>query len=275
MIERPDRVNWSTLKAMRSSPKHYRYGLLNPREDTEALMLGRLTHCLVYEPGAVAGRYVREPNFHRGMNDDSARAKGYDGGKQAAAAFNPSGRDAVPPDLWNRAVAMAEALGADPIAGPMIRGGYAEQLVTWTDAVTGIECRGRVDHVNGCLSDLKTTRSIEPRLFAAQAASLGYHAQIAYYADGLAANGIALVEPPAFVVVENVAPYDVAVLEIDDATLTAGRRVYRACLDRLAECRATDSWPGVAEGRRQRIALPAWAAAPEPELTLAGEPISF
>ena len=275
MIERPDAVNWSTLKAMRDSPKHYRYGLEHPREDTEALLLGRLTHAMIYEPQAVEVRYVREPNFHRGMNDDSARAKGYDGGKQAAAAWADT-RQAVPADLWMRATDMAAALNSDPIAGPLVRGGYAEQLVTWTDSATGIECRGRVDHVNGCLSDLKTTRSIAPRLFASQAATLGYHAQLAYYADGLAANGIVLVEPPALVVVENVAPYDVAVLELDDDTLAAGRRVYRRCLDRLAECRAADSWPGVSSGERSRLVLPTWAAdQPDETLTLAGEPITF
>jgi exodeoxyribonuclease VIII len=278
VIEREDRCNWSSLKHMLVSPRHYRYALLNPREDTEALLLGRLTHALIYEPDAVASRYVREPRFNRAMKDDTARERGYEGGKDAAAAWTVAnaGRDIVPVELWDRAVGMAVAVQTDPIAGPMVRGGFAEQLVTWTDPVTGIECRGRVDHVNGRLSDLKTARSVEPRMFGAQAARLGYVGQLAYYADGLAANGIALMEPPALVVVENVAPHDVVVLEFDEATLEAGRRLYRSCLDRLAECRATDDWPGVSGGKRQTLVLPAWAAAVEDEaLTLGGEAIAF
>lgn len=276
MIERTDAVNWSTLKAMRQSPKHYIYGLTHPREDTEALLLGRLTHCLVYEPASVATRYVREPRFNRAMLDATAIAKGYEGGRESADAFNAAGLDVVKPELWDRAVSMSTALHADPIAGPMIRGGFAEQLVTWTDKATGIECRGRVDHVNGCLSDLKTTRSVEPRWFASQAVRLGYHGQIAYYAEGLAANGIALVESPAFVVVENIPPFDVVVLEIDEAALNAGRRLYRACLDRLAECRALDSWPGVSGGARALFVPPAWSVEETEEpITMCGVAIDF
>ena len=277
MIERPDAVNWSTLRYMRQSPKHYRYALAHPQPDTEALLLGRLVHCAVYEPDKLAARYVREPNFHRGMNDDTARDKGYDGGKQAAAAWNANGRDSVPPALWERHVAIAAALTSDPIAGPMIRGGFSEQLVTWTDSATGIECRGRVDHVNGCLSDLKTARSVDPRLFVAQAIRLGYHGQIAYYADGLAANGIALVEPPCWIVAENEPPYDVVVWEIPDALLRAGRALYRRCLSSLALCRAADAWPGVSGGARCTIEPPAWIAEDQPEaaLTMGGEAIEF
>lgn len=276
MIERQDAVNWSTLKAMRASPKHYLWGLTHPREDTEALQLGRLCHAMVYEADAVAARYVREPRFNRAMLDATAVSKGYEGGKESAAAWTlaNAGREIVPVELWDRAVAMSNALRGDPISAQMIRGGFAEQLVTWTDRLTGIECRGRVDHVNGCLSDLKTTRSVEPRWFASQAVRLGYHAQLAYYADGLAANGIGLVEPAALVVVENVAPYDVVVLELSDADIAAGRRLYRECLDKLALCRATDLWPGVGGGARCKLELPAWAVEAE-ALTLGGEPIDF
>lgn len=278
MIERTDPVNWSTLKHMRASPKHYRYALTHPTEDTEALQLGRLVHAMVYEPDAVAARFVREPRFNRAMKDETAREKGYEGGREAAAAFNVAHatHDIVPVELWDRALAMATALQADPISGPMIRGGFSEQLLTWSDKPTGIECRGRVDHVNGCLSDLKTSRSVEPRWFASNAIRMGYHAQLAYYADGLAANGIALEGQPALVVVENVEPYDVVVLEIPDDVLAAGRRLYRDCLDKLALCRSLDFWPGVSGGERSRFVAPAWVVdEPEEALTLGGEAIAF
>lgn len=277
MIERPDPVNWSTLKYMAQSPKHYRHALATPREDTEALQLGRLTHAMVYEPAAVAERYCQEPRFHRGMKDDTAREKGYEGGKEAAAAWaaENAAREIVPAELWSRATAIAAALHADPVAGPMIVGGYSEQLIRWTDERTGIECRGRVDHVNGRLSDLKTSRSVDSRWFAAQAVRLGYHAQVAYYADGLAANGIALAEPPALIVVENVAPFDAIVLEFDDATIRAGRSLYRRCLDRLAVCRESDEWPGVADGQRHAFVLPTWAGAEAATLTIGGEELAF
>lgn len=278
MFERPDAVNWSTLKYLRISPRHYRHALVSPREDTIALLLGRVTHAMVYEPLHVAARYARAPKLNRAMNDDTAIAKGYDGGKQMAAQFDAECQarklEVVPVDLWTRAEAMADALRSDPVASPLVVGGFAEQLVTWTDAKTGIECRGRIDHIDGRLSDLKTARCVEPRIFASQAVRLGYHAQLAFYADGLAANGIVLDEPPALIAVESEPPHDVAVFEFTAADLAAGRAVYRACLTRLAECRATDKWPGVAGGERVRIALPEWAM-PQMELTMGGVPLDF
>lgn len=276
MIERSDAVNWSTLRTIRISPLHYLDALAHPREDTEALLLGRLTHCMVYEPTLVAERYVREPRFNRAMKDETARAHGLDGGRESAAlwALEHVHHDVVPVDLWSRAEAMAASLHADPIAAPMITGGYAEQSITWVDASTGIDCRGRIDHVNGCLSDLKTTRTIEPRLFAATAARYGYHAQLAWYLDGLVACGVAVDPTPSLIVVENERPHDVLVLDLDDATLAAGRAVYRGCLERLAECRERDAWPGVGGGSRSTLALPAWAVpVPDEQVTLGGESI--
>lgn len=274
MEERKDPVNWSTLKWLRQSPKHYLYALEHPRPDSEALLLGRLTHCAVYEPDRLASRYLIAPRFHGGMKDATALANGYDGGKEAKAAWEvtlaESSAEAVPADLLQRAVACRDALLADPIASSQIRGGYIEQPLTWTDASTGIQCRGRVDHVNGCLSDLKTTRSVEPRVFNRDAARYGYHGQIAFYEAGLEANSIATIGPPMIIAVESVPPHDVIVLEFSDAALWAGRQLYRSCLDALARCRETGTWPGVAGGKVLPLELPAWATPESEEITLGG-----
>jgi exodeoxyribonuclease VIII len=266
------RVNWSTLKAMSVSPKHYLHGLVNPRADTPALQLGRALHCLVYEPGEFAVRYAAAPNFNRACNDDTARAKGYDGGKQAALAWEASNqeREIIEADIYQRACGMRDALLADPVAGPLMRGGRVEHRIEWTDDLTGIECRGRVDHVNGCLSDLKSTRSLQ--WCERDAARLQYHAQLAWYSDGLEAAGLRTEESPRLVFVESEPPYDVLVLLFTEEDLAAGRRVYRACLDMLAECRKTGIYPGVSRGVARRIQLPEWALAEDDvELTLDGE----
>lgn len=278
MLERPDPVNWSTLRYILTSPKHYRHALVTPREDTEALLLGRLTHCMVYEPGHVDSRYLLAPRFHRGQKDETARANGYDGGRESAGAFDElarqSGADIVKPEIYARAAACRDAILADPIAGPMVTGGYSEQKLTWTDPETGIECRGRVDHINGRVTDLKTTRNISPRLFGSDAARYGYHAQLAWYSSGVAANGIATLDTPANIAVENEAPHDVAVYLLPDDALRSGRKMFREALDILARCRERDEWPGVSGGALGTLALPAWAAPIEAEeITLGGQPI--
>ena len=272
-LERTDRVNFSTLKAIGISPKHYRHLLDNPRADTEAFQRGRLTHALVFERDQINARYTVSPRFNRAMNDDTAIAKGYDGGKQAAAAWTESvgTREVVSADMYAESFGMAQAVLLDPISAPFVTNGWAEHRLEWIDSATGIECRGRVDHVNGCLSDLKTTRSLVT--CERDAARFGYHAQLAWYYDGCVAAGITFTHPPVLVFVENVAPFDVLVLRFDDDDLAVGRRVYRAALDRLAECRKTGLWPGVSGGAIRRVVLPAWAGPVEEEITIDGEPI--
>ena len=270
-----DPVNWSTLKHIRTSPKHYRHALTHPRKDTDALLLGRLVHCAVYEPEQVGKRYIKEPRLHRGMKDETAFARGYEGGRETAEQFDAmcTTLDVVPAEIWARAHACRDAILADPFGAAFVTGGYSEQRIEWVDEQTGIECRGRVDHVNGRLSDLKTAQTVDPRMFGSAAARYGYHAQMAWYLDGLEANGISMQVPPALVTVESSEPYDVVVYELSDADLDAGRRIYGECLDTLALCRMTGQWPGVSGGHVRTLELPAWAA-PEPEgLTIGGDPL--
>lgn len=274
-LERTDRVNWSTLKAILTSPRHYRHGLVVPREDTDALLLGRVLHAMVYEPDQVGMRYVVSPRFHSSWGEEAAKRNGFDGGKAAKEEWERAnvGREVVTADMHSSATAMRDSLLSDPIARAFIDGGLAEQPIEWTDGVTGIQVRGRVDHINGRLSDLKSTARIAA--FQRQAASLMYHAQLAFYSDGLEANGFEFLYPPVLIAVESVAPFDVAVYTLDDDTLAAGRALYRRALDTLAECRKHDLWPGVGGGAVQRLALPAWALTDptEEEITMGGEPV--
>jgi hypothetical protein len=271
-IERTDAVNWSTLKSIGTSPKHYLHNLNTPREDTEALKLGRLTHALILEPDQVEARYITSPRFNRACNDDTAIGKGYDGGKQAALAWEASvgTREVVDADLFARARAMRDAVLSDPVARPLVTEGYAEHKLTWTDAETGVQCRARIDHLNGVLCDLKTTRSL--LTCERDSARFGYAGQLAWYFDGVAASGLATGADPCLLFVENVAPFDVLVLTFTEDDLAIGRRVYRRCLERLAECRATGNWPGVSNGVARRIELPSWTdPVQEVELTIGGE----
>lgn len=275
MIERDDPVNWSSLKHMLTSPRHYRHALAHPREDTDALRLGRLLHSMVYEPATVDAKYVVQPRFHAGWNDDTAIKNGWDGGKQALAEWTADNcdKEIVPIAHWERAAGMREALMSDATTRAFIEGGLAEQPIEWTDMLTGIPCRGRVDHINGRLSDLKSTSDLLG--FDRQIARYKYHGQLAFYSDGLEANGFEFEFPPVFIAVESSAPYDVAVLTVSPEVLAVGRGMYRRALDMLAECRALDRWPGISRGEIRPVALPAYAmdTEPEVELTLGGEPL--
>ena len=268
-LERTDRTNWSTLKYIGKSPKLYLHRLTVPRKDTDALKLGRVTHTAIYEPELFKGRYAVMPRFHGGCNDDTAIEKGYEGGKQAKLAWEATHADheQVTTDDYTAAWGMAEALHADPIAAPLVTGGTVEKGIEWTDAETGVECRGRVDRTGAGLSDLKTTQSIHG--FMRDIARYQYHGQMAFYYDGLVANGVPQTDRPCIVAVEKAAPYDVLVVEFSDEDLAAGRELYRSYLRRLVECRTTGLWPGVSGGERVPLVLPDWAR-PRVELTMGG-----
>lgn len=274
--ERADRVNWSTLKLITKSPRHYLHGLAHPREDTDALLRGRALHCAVYEPAQFDSRYVVQPRFNRAMLDATAIGKGYAGGKEAAAAWDAAnvGRDVLTSDMHADVLGMARALWADPIVARLLDGARGEVPIEWTDPVTGIECKGRVDHLHGCVADLKSTR--DAAWFERDAARLLYHAQLAWYHDGCVAAGHTFTAPPCLIAVESAAPYDVLVVWFDADDIEAGRRVYRAALDRLAQCRASGTWPGVAGGEARRVRLPAWVtqSAESLDLIIDGETIA-
>lgn len=274
-LERKDPVNWSTLKAMRVSPKHYLHGLTEKKPQTDAMLLGSLVHCMVLEPEEFSRRYLAAPNLHRGMNDDTAVAKGYDGGKQAAEAFDAitarTGVTLVPRDVFDTATAMALAVAENPDAQRYLSGGVAEQRLTWTDPETGIECGGTVDYVgNGRIVEFKTTRSLES--FERDAARMGYHGQVAWYDWGAMQNDLTTLLAPIVIVVESSPPFDVMVLAVSDDALLPGCELFRTLLTKLHHCRTTDTWPGVGGGRVRDFRLPEWAKSSSSEtITIGGQ----
>lgn len=257
-------VNWSTLKHLRVSPLEYQYRLTHPT-DSAAFTFGRAVHAALYEPEQFAAHWVVYPGpVRRGKEWDAFRLAHEDD-----EIITLAERDA--------AQRMADAVRSHPVAGPMVEGSYVEQGIRWIDEETGVECKGRVDQVNGRLGDLKSAQTIDPRQFASASARYGYHTQMAFYLDGLAANGIEFGEAPVLIAVEKDEPYDLIVYELPPNAIEKGREEYRHLLDVLALCRETGKWPGRATAPVQ-LTLPAWVSEPatatEP-LTMGGVPMEF
>ena len=77
---------------------------------------------------------------------------------------------------------------------------------------------------------------------------MGYHAQLAWYADGAKAAGLVLAPRCYVVAVEMKPPHVVTCLELTDRALDMGRRAYRLWWERLMVCERSDYWPGYVEG---------------------------
>lgn len=248
-------INWSTLKEIARSPLHYRHALrAGGKEPADAMDLGNATHVLILEPHLFGERFAI-------WTGDRRAGKVWDAFEADAVA---SGMTVLRQADADKARAIAEAVRGNPVASPYLDGpGAFEATIRWTDDATGLACKGRADRiaenvpgVGRVLVDLKTARDISRRRFGYQAAQLGYHAQLAYYRDGLAASGYP-VDAVVIVAVESAPPHDSGVLVVTDDTLYAGQEHYRELLDRLARCRAEDRWPGIYESEGD-LQLPAW-----------------
>jgi len=248
-----DGLNWSRLKAMATSPRHYQHALTAQRTDTPALRLGRATHAAILEPD----RFQVDWTVY-----DGRRA-----GKAWTAFQAQASGEILTRGEYDQAAAMARAVQADPALRSRLADGRAELSVYWSEAVPGLseplDMKARLDWLtrdeNGWIVlDVKTARDIG-RAFGTAAARYLYHGQLAHYVAGVSA---ALGGPvrAELLVVESQAPYDCGLLRLDDLALECGCRRRAELLERLAECMTTDDWPG-------QIPTPGWLELPEWELS--------
>lgn len=242
-----DAVNWSTLKALRTSPLHYLHATRTPHADSDTLAIGRLVHALVFEPEIVNNEYAI-----------------WTGGRRAGADWTAfvaenAGRTILKADDVDEATRIADAVRRCPLVEPYLTGGTFERVIQWTDRATGIACKGILDLHHGpkrALVDLKTSRTIDAHRFGNIAHAYGYAGQIAHYRDGLVTLGEEPIE--CFIIaVENAAPYDVAIFELDDDALQYGIEERARLMATLAECRDADAWPG-RYPTRAALKLPGW-----------------
>jgi len=239
-------VNWSSLKHMAKSPKHYLCEKTPPPYVTAAMVKGRAGHTATLEPDLFASEYVVFPGSRRA-------GKEWD----AFEAAN-EGRTILKANEAEAAWAMSKAVRAHPFAGPLLGGGEAEVSIQWVDPETGLACKGRMDYLRpNALIDLKTSADLDRRRFAARALDLGHHGQLAFYLRGLKALGREPVET-YLIAVEQSEPYDVGLFTVDPAALEIGDALVSTLLNRLAECEATGEWPGRYPGV-ETFYLPQWA----------------
>ena len=261
-------VNWSRLKLMGKSPKHYRDGYAAASTDSAARRLGRLVHLMVLEPDRVASAVA----VWRGPGTRATKAY-----KEWAASV-PDGVEEVTANEYDKASAIAASVRAHPVASVLLAHGMAEVTLSWTERVDdyAVPCKGRVDWLirsatpeqaailpgvqpgDPVLVDLKTCGSIAERALARDVARMMYHGQLAHYDAGLLAGGI---ECAAIVLinVETNDPHDTACdLLPRDAALYGGQLLRSALLARLVECERSGVWPGIAPELRT-LELPAWA----------------
>ncbi len=238
-------VNASTLKAFAESAKAGRSTMLEPQEDTAALMVGRAAHAAVFEPDEFDRLYVPLPAF-----DGHPSSNKY---KEAKAAWLAENGDKVTlkADEYDAARYVRDAVLQHPLARDLVSGkGLSEVSAAWT--CKDEPAKGRFDRVTSfegwpVMADLKTFRkplslfNIETEITVRM-----YHLQAAWYLDGAAQ--IAPIDGDRrwfFIWANNCAPWDVRVTELDRESIDQGRRDYELAFSRLLHGRKTGRWPGI------------------------------
>jgi exodeoxyribonuclease VIII len=249
-------TNWSKLKNLRDSPKHYRHRTLNPDDDSDTLRIGRAMHTLVLEPHKFEGEYVAF---------DGRRA----GPKWDTFEVEHAHQTILTRKQWDDAHSMAAAILAHPVAAAYLARGEAEKTLVWTDPATGLACKCRVDFLSrtfGAVVDLKSAANIEKRAFENVIMRYGYNCQGAHYRNGAIACG-EFVDPVSVIIaVEKTAPFDVGVFRLKPDAIDAGAADVADLLALLKQCTDRDEWPG-RYPEEVDMGIPAWATMGDIEMS--------
>lgn len=243
-------VNASSLKVLAlKSPLHYLYAMTHPQPETDAMRFGTAVHAAVLEPDKFATAYTVRPD------DMDYRTKA---GKDWREEQIANGRLILTADDNDRIIQMRDSIMSHPRCRSIIEGATVETTIRWQDEETGVLCKGRIDIVNGgILADLKTTKDIRSRKFVYSTLDFGYALSMAFYHDGLIANGIDIDEV-FLIAIETAAPFDCAPYQLDDEWLELGRAQYRDALVLLKRCQERNEWPGMCP-ESAYLPFPKWA----------------
>lgn len=149
--------------------------------ETDALIFGKLAHCMLFEPAEVEKRFL--------IMDWGTKTRGTKKHEEAKAA-NPD-KILVSPDEYQKAGRMLSALMDHRLAREIIKDAYCEVPFAWTDEQTGLPCKAKIDAYKNTpyglvLIDYKTSSSIEDVLRYGQ--KLQYPIQSAFYCEAAKAK---------------------------------------------------------------------------------------
>lgn len=252
-------INHSKLVKFDRSALHARHDMLYGRPETPALFVGQAFHVAVLEPERFEAEYASMPDFGDGRTAPAKK-------RRADWIAANAGRRALEHTEHASLGAMAQAVHAHPLAHELVTApGLNELSALWVDEKTGLRAKCRVDRFTSifgysAIVDLKTTRNAQWKEFRRDIDKFNYASQAAWYIDGYYALS-PMPRKYILVVVENDAPYGVAVYELEETSILEGRKRCRRWIDAYAEATKTGVWAGYPE-QLQQIGLPAWAITP-------------
>lgn len=244
------RISKSGLDLINRSPAHYKWSIENPKEDTEALIFGKLVHCLILEPETFDEKFIISPKIDRRTKE----------GKEAYQLLcdNQNGRIVISEEQEEQASIMASKVLNHSLGSRLLSNGKPEVKIYWECPITGCKFRSMIDYLNDYVIDLKTTEDARPESFQRSITKYRYDVQGAVYLDAVEiSTGI---RPKGFIVIaiEKTEPYNVAIYLLDEIAIESGKSKYIRNAFTYKECFEANYWPGYDE-QINLISLPSYA----------------
>lgn len=271
-------VNASKLKQIKDlTPAHVKYEIEHPstKKPTDALTLGSAIHCSLLEPDRFDGLYVIEPQQPRDNDAKTWRATKLF--KEAKAEQVANGCVPLQIEDFEACHLIRDKLLNTPSdARDLIMATTATEVsFAEVDPITGLMCKIRTDGLApGICWDLKKCESMWR--FDLQLYQLGYYISAAFYLEVLEWHrhrmafdkGAFLpsdrIESYMFIAVEDHAPFEFRLVELDAQAMDKGARDYRKLLDRWHKCVESAEWPGY-NRKLETVSLPGYAYTQEDE----------
>lgn len=247
-----------------SCPEIFYHQRQQPPEPKPQYDFGHVAHKFVLGEGSEIAEL--DPAIH-GLNKDGSPSKAPTNTAMWQEAVQEAReRGQIPMHIAEvaKAKAMAAKVREHPLAAALLADGTPELSGYWHDPETGVRLRFRPDWLPNpgrgrlIVVDYKTATSAHPGHFAKAAADYGYHQQVPWYLDGLAACDISNDAAFVFIVQSKSPPYPVSVIELKPDDIELGRRRNRKAIDLYAQCVAADHWPDYGQGVHS-VSLPSYA----------------
>ncbi|MEO2024286.1 MAG: hypothetical protein ABGZ23_00225, partial [Fuerstiella sp.] len=151
-----DAINNSSLAPALKSPRHYKHGLDNPRDDTDAFRFGRLCHAGRLEPAAVLDRYIVMPDMSKDIKTADGKParspKATTEYKRRVATWEEQQAEAdcevVTRQRFEEFKGVLDSLNGNILAREWFgTDGPAELSILWKDPITQLVCKIRIDKV--------------------------------------------------------------------------------------------------------------------------------
>ncbi|MBC9953267.1 PD-(D/E)XK nuclease-like domain-containing protein [Leucobacter sp. cx-42] len=247
----------SGAKAILKSAAHYdwEYNKGNSKR-TRAMDIGTATHALVLE-----GRDVTAPWPDDMLTASGRRSTGKDA-QSWIAEQEAAGLIIVSEDELKAITTMADNIRLHPDCGPALeQAGSPEVSCFGVCPETGLPLRSRFDFMpddHHVALDLKTAMDASLKGFTRAIEDRQYDVQYGHYMDLAEIVGIDHIKDMLFIAVENVPPYNVNVIQLNQDWKDMGHVRAYAARRRLIQSLESGVWPGYPAGVKT-ASPPPWA----------------